>query len=134
MKTRPVQVTVVAWFLMVTCVLSMGTTLVMLGNPRVREMMAKSVLPIWGQYTFMAAALVIGLVSGFFLLKGKRWARTLYVSWTFFAFALSFATSPMKWAMLPGGLVYTVVVGLLFLPNANAYFADRLISENENAL
>jgi hypothetical protein len=124
MNKRPVVVTVIAWYLMVTC--GFGALMIpfTLRNPLAQDLMAKNPLPIWFQYTHMAVGLAIGIGAGFFMLKGKRWARSLYISWTALSLVLGAVTSPFKLALIPGVVVFAVTVVLLFLPIVKPFFAD----------
>lgn len=122
---RPVSVTVIAWFFIVTSGLSLVTSFFTMDNPQVRELMAKSPIPIPLQFALMYLGLAISLVSGFALLNGRDWGRKLYVGWSCVGFMIGFATSPMKGALIPGLVFFIVVVFLLFRPRANAFFTGH---------
>jgi hypothetical protein len=122
---RPVSVTVIAWILLVTGGLSLVTSFFTMDNPQVRELMAKSPLPIPLQYVLMYLGLTISLVSGFAMLRGCDWGRKLYVGWSCVGFLIGFATSPMKFALMPGLVFFIVIVFFLFRPRANAYFTGH---------
>ncbi len=122
MKKRPTSVTVIAWILIVTGGLSLITTTLMMNNPMVEELMGQSLIPIPVQYAMMYFGLLVTLTSGIAMLKGKNWARLLYVIWTAVAFLITAGTSPMKTALIPGLVLYLVVVFFLFRPKPNQYF------------
>lgn len=131
MKKRPLQVTIVAWFLMVTGAISLITTTMMMGNTMVQELMAKSPLPRGIQYGMAYTGLLVAVTSGYFMLEGRRWARTVYVTWGAIGFITSLITSPMKWALIPGLVVFAVIVTLLFLPDSNAFFSPKKPATDE---
>jgi len=68
--------------------------------------------------------LLVLIISGVAMLKGLNWGRLLYVVWTAAEFVINVVTSPMKIAMIPGFLLYLVVVFFLFRPKANQFFAE----------
>lgn len=122
---RPTSVTVIVWILIVTGGISLVASTVNLNNPMVAELMAKSPLPMPVQYLMLYAGFIITLISGLAMLRAQNWARFLYVAWSAFAFVVGLATSPMKAAMIPGLVVFAVIVFLLFREKANDYFSSN---------
>jgi hypothetical protein len=125
MPKRPTSIAVIAWILIVVAGISLITTTFTLNNPTVKELMSRSVIPVQLQFAMMYSGLLVQVVSGIALLKGKNWARLLYTIWTAVALAIGLATSPMKTAMVPGVVLFVVIVVFLFLPKANAYFKAK---------
>jgi len=123
MKKRPTSITVIAWILIVMGGISLITSTISLNNPTAKELMGRSLIPIPVQYVMMYVGLFITLVSAIAMLKGKNWARFLYVIWGIIGFIVGITTSPMKTAMIPGMVIFIVVVIFLFRPKANEYFA-----------
>ena len=130
MKTRPASVTVVAWILIVMGVLSLITSTITINNPLARDLMSKSPIPVSVQFAMMYAGLLIMIVSGIAMFKGQNWARWLYVIWSVLGLVIGFATSPMKAAMIPGLILFLIIVFFLFRPMANAYFSAAESSDN----
>ena len=122
MKPRPTSVTVIAWVLIVGSVLTLFTTLLTLNNPKVQELMARSSIPIPAQYAVAYTGLAIRLLCGIAMLNAKNWSRVLYAVWGGLMLLISFATSPMKLAMIPATLFFAIIVLLLFQPRASDYF------------
>ena len=122
MGERPKSVTVIAWFLIVTGVISTFTSLSSLNNPMVKELMSKSPLPISLQYAMMYIGLAITVLNGIGMLKGQGWARLLYVVWGVFGSLVGLVTSPMKVAMIPGLVIFAIIVFFLYQPAATQYF------------
>jgi cytochrome b561 len=102
--------------------ISLVTSIVSFNNPIVKEIMSKNRIPINIQYVMMYAGLLVMLVSGVAMLKGQNWARLLYICWSIIGFIIGIATSPMKAAMIPGIIVFLVIVFFLFRPKANEFF------------
>ncbi len=87
--------------------------------------MAKSMVPIPVQYFMMCAGLLASVVTGIFMLRGANWARMLYIIWSALGFLFSFITSPARLAVIPGFLLYLVIVFFLLRPIATAFFTGN---------
>lgn len=122
---RPTSITVIAWFLIAAASLSVILSVVLIGNPITKELMAKDPVPIPLQYLILYLSPAISIVAGIAMLKRKNWGRFLYAVWGVVGFVIGIASSPMKAAMIPGFIFYVIVVIFLFLPKANMYFSPR---------
>jgi hypothetical protein len=122
MKERPKSITVVCWILIAMGGISLISSTLSLNNPVVQEVMAKSQIPVSIQYVMMYTGLLIMLGCGIAMLKGHNWARWLYVCWSILGFIIGVATSPMKMMMIPGIIIFFIIVFFLFRPKANEYF------------
>jgi hypothetical protein len=120
---RPTSITVISWILIVVGVISPITTTAALNNPMAKELMARSPIPPPVQYAMLYVGILVMIVSGVAMLKALNWGRLLYVIWSAAGSVISFATSPMKIALIPGLLLYLVAVFFLFRPKANRFFA-----------
>ncbi|MBK1859440.1 hypothetical protein [Cerasicoccus arenae] len=103
----------------------------MINNPMVRDLMAKSPIPIPIQYAISYAGLLVMIVSGIAMLKGKNWARYLYVIWSLAGSVMGIATSPMRTAMIPGVVLFMVFAFFLFRPKATSFFLLHKEAGNE---
>lgn len=108
----------------------MVSSTVSLNISMVRELMAKSPVPILLQFVMIYVGLLITIVSGIAMLKGQTWARLLYVGWSIIGSVVGVLTSPMKAAMIPGLVVFAVITFFLFRPKANEYFSKREIVDS----
>ena len=125
MTKRPTSISIISWILIVIGAISLITTTAMINNLTVRDMMAESPMPVSVQYAMSYFGLLVMIVSGAAMLKGRNWARYLYVIWSLVGFVIGIATSPMKVAMIPGFVVFLVVAFFLFRPKAAAFFVPR---------
>jgi hypothetical protein len=96
----------------------------------VKDLMNKSPIPIPIQYVMLCVGLVISIVAGISMLRGKAWARLLYVAWSSIGFVTSLATSPVKLPLLPGIVVFGVMVFFLYRPRANEFFSSTLATHD----
>lgn len=124
MRKRPTSVSVIAWILIIKSGMSLIMGTVILNNPKGKEIIAKSLLSVPLLYTILYVGILITIVSGIGMLKGKNWARILYVVWSVINFSISFATSPMKPIFIPGVVLFGVITFFLFRPKANDYFSS----------
>ncbi|WP_188705274.1 hypothetical protein [Silvimonas iriomotensis] len=127
---RPVSITIIGWFLIVTAAFSLISVVFTFNNPMVRALMEKSPLPIPIQFLLTFVGLLVTVISGVALLKRRHWARLLYSGWSVLGFAVSLATSPMKPALIPGLVIFLIIVFFLFRPTANQYFAAQTDTAN----
>jgi hypothetical protein len=70
------------------------------------------------------AGLTIGFVGGYFILKGKNWARWLIVGWPALVLFFNLVTSPMRWMLIPGAFYIAALAYFLFRRDANEFFAS----------
>jgi hypothetical protein len=122
MVERPKSITVIAWFLIVQGTISIFASLTSLNNPTVKELMAKSPLLIFLQYAMLFVGLAVSIASGIGMLKGHGWARLLYAVCGVFVFLVDLVTSPTKAAMVPGLVVFAIIVFFLYRPASTQYF------------
>jgi len=122
MQPRPISVTIICWFLIITSGISLAPGALSYNNPAVMEIMKQSVLPIVVQYIFMIVSAAITLLSGVLMLKGKVKGRLIYVVWSIISLVIGTSVSPAKAMMIPGVVLFIIFVILLFRPKANAFF------------
>ncbi|MDR2637422.1 MAG: hypothetical protein LBB55_03710 [Zoogloeaceae bacterium] len=122
---RPTSVSVIALILIATSSLSLYAYTANINDPMARDLMAQNPLPVSLQFAMVCAGLLAGVVSGIAMLKGRNWARTLYLFLGAIVFVIGMLTSPMKMALIPGAVFFVIVVFFLFRPAANAYFSKR---------
>lgn len=122
MKQRPTSITVVSWVLIVLGAISLIGTIITMNNPAATELMSRSAIPVLVQYVLTYIGIVIMVACGIMMLKGQGWARFLYVVWTMIGFVIGLLTAPVKVAMVPGLVVFLIIVFFLFRRAANEYF------------
>jgi len=125
MKKRPTSITVIAWFLIVSGVISIFTTAMgfMREDPMAEKLMAENLLPIPVQFVFSYIGLLISIACGIGMLKGKNWSRLLYVYWTAFALLVTALTFPLKTMVIPGAVFYAVILFFLYRKMVCEYFS-----------
>jgi hypothetical protein len=130
MMKRPTSVSVIAWFLIVTAVLTGLSSIYAMNDPLTQSLMAKSVLPVSVQYVLMYVGLAITLAAATAMLKGKHWGRLLYLGWGVVGLVIGALTSPMKAALIPGAVMLIIFGFFLFRPKATAYFNQRVAAND----
>lgn len=121
---RPTAVSVISWILIVVSVLNLLTTTVSANHPLVLELMKKNPLPIPAQFAMIYIGLTVSLVSGIAMLGGHNWGRWLYAIWGSLGMIFGVATSPIKTMMIPGIILFVVMVCFLFQPATSRFFVQ----------
>jgi hypothetical protein len=127
MVYRPASVTVISWWLIMVGISSLFSAVhfALRPNPNVQKVIAENPLPTYVQHGLMISGTVVHLVCGFFILRGRNWARILFVTWAVISICLSPVTSPYKLFIIPGAMIFAIEAYFLFRPAANAFFADN---------
>lgn len=123
MRGRPLSLSIIGWFLVVTGALGVVGTLMVTRNPMAMRIYEQSPLPLSVHIGIGLAGTVITVLSGYGILKGLGWSRFLYVGWSLIGFVISFLTIPVTSLLVLGIAFFAVIVFLLFRPAANAWFA-----------
>jgi len=124
MNQRPISITLIAWYLIIASIFGMIMLLVSLHNPTMQASLKQSSMPIPVQLIWICIAALINLICGIAFLKGKNWARFIYLIFGSLGFAISLLTmhSSMRLAALPGIVVFIMLICFLFTAKANAFF------------
>lgn len=125
MIRRPISVTVISCIQIATGILSLlGITIRFVRDGSIAyEVIADSPVPVPIQYLMSFVGMAVLVVCGYFMLKGKNWARWLCVGWGVVGLLFSVTTSPMTWMLVPGTIYLIIVAYFLFRPDANQFFA-----------
>jgi NAD/NADP transhydrogenase beta subunit len=124
MKKRPVSITVIAWILLVINALSLLGSLLTFNNPVTREQMAQSSVPVPLQYAVSFLMLAVSILCAIFMLRGANWARVLYLVAGAIGLLFGFLTAPSIVWVIPGVVIYALIVFFLLRPKATAYFTQ----------
>ena len=124
MGERPTSVTVIAWFLIVTGIISIISSVISIinPNPMVEEIMSRNPLPVPIQELLQYIGIAVSIVSGIYMLDGANWARFLYVVWSFIGILISIIALPNLIFVIPGLIFWIVITSFLFRSQANDYF------------
>ncbi len=122
MNKRPLSITFIAWFLIVTGTFSALVMLISRNNPVFLEELAKNPIPVPIQLAIAFLGLAISIFSSIFMLRGANWSRFLYVGWCVISILITLVTSPAKATAIPGIIIFGIIVFFLFQPKANEFF------------
>lgn len=125
MEKRPLSLTIIGWFLVVTGLFAAYSTLTIGSNEMARQMIADSGLSLRFQQAMGVISALVGLVSAYGIFKGLPWSRVLYVGWSIIALAVGLMTSPFKGMLMLSALFIAVIAYFLFRPEADAWFAAK---------
>lgn len=111
--TRPTSVTVVAWFVIAFAWMA---ALALLAES---ALTFKTTPP--RQWLFTLCSALVTSTCGIFMLKGRNWARWVYVVWSILV--LAYALTEVRPILLaPGAIMMAAFAFLLFGASANRYF------------
>ncbi len=127
MSVRPKSISIISWFLIVTGCMSLVSPALTYNNPEVIKVMELNALSVSIQFIMMFAGSLVTVVSGIGILKGKNYARILYVSWTSLSIIISLFTLPVKTMMIPGIAFFAIISFFLFRAKSRSYFSDEFM-------
>lgn len=122
MPKRPLSVSIIARLLIVLGAVSLFMTISFFNSPEVRAALAHNTLPIPVQYAMGIVGLSVMVISGLAMLRGRHWGRVLYITWTLFGTLVGLFTVPQKLTLIPGFVLFLIMIFFLFRPAANAFF------------
>ena len=125
MRARPLSVTIVGWFLIVSGILSLASVPIALNNPLTRAALENGPLPFAFQIGWSIGTAILTLVCGWFILKGANWARILYIAASVAGLAITLATGRVTTLVLIAAGLLAVIAFILFRRPANDFFAGR---------
>lgn len=137
MTQRPLSVSIIARVLIFFGVLSLVTTLAtfvamtFFGHREMLAALERNPLPIPVQYAMGITGLSVMVIAGVAMLRGRHWGRVLYIAWTLFGTLVGVLTTPQKLTLIPGFVLFLIMVFFLFRPAANAFF--RAVQEETRA-
>ncbi|HSC79657.1 MAG TPA: hypothetical protein VLC08_04850 [Chitinolyticbacter sp.] len=117
--------TIIAWALIIFGAILAVSTLLAMNDPALIEQMRRSPMPIPVQYAITAASLLLMMIAGIAMLKGRNWARQLCVIASIIGLLIGLAISPIKAILLPGMVILFALIFFLFSPRANYFFHVR---------
>jgi len=120
---RPLSVTIVGWWLVVTSLLGAYSSATLASNPLAMQLALRSPVPLQVQEIF-------GVINGFGMaicgvavLKGTPWARSIFIGWSFVGFLFGIFVIGLLMSALFCGLSVGVTMIFLSRPRANEWFS-----------
>lgn len=120
---RPLSITIISWFLIITSLLSIATTSMTWDDPEVVALMELNTMPLPVQFAMIVIGTLVMLVAGVLMLKGRNAGRMAYVVWTALSMIVGLFTAPALAMLIPGLLFFLVIVFFLFRSAGNAWFS-----------
>ncbi|MEO6361396.1 MAG: hypothetical protein ABIO43_12620 [Sphingomicrobium sp.] len=125
MEKRPLSLTIIGWFLMISAVLSLFGTLTMGSNPVAMKMLEQMQVSLAFQQAMAVIGAVVAAISAYGIFKGLPWSRVLYAGWSVIGLVVGFFISPAKLVMLLSVVFAAVIIYFLFRPAADRWFAAK---------
>ena len=124
MKERPRSITIIGWFLIVLPSLAFLSEALIWIYFKHRNSIEGLLIPNGTQIALLCVSVLINVICGIFILKGRTWARILYVVQAVINLANDFVFHPLASDVL-ALLVFLVIVFFLFRPKVNEYFSSE---------
>lgn len=118
MKDRPLSITIIGWFFIISGCIALLSALLPMGDATTAERVAD-----FKSHWMVHLAHLAQLVSGLFMLRGHNWARWLLVAWIAFHIVISALHSFLQLALHV--IIFSVILFFLFRRPAAEYFASR---------
>jgi len=125
MGKRPLSLTIIAWFLLISALFSIYSVATVKSNPIAMKMIEQMHVSLLFQQVMSGFGFIVLVACAYGIFKGQPWSRVLYTGWGIIGGIVGFITSPMKLVMLFGLLFFAVIVFFLFRPAANGWFAAK---------
>lgn len=127
MKNRPLSVTIICWFIMISNAISILPLMGVFGseyNALTEEIMSQSPMPVVVQKGFAFTGIAISIICGFYMLQAHNWARMLFVAASVVGLIVGFINAPLKSVLIPGVVLFGVMTYFLYRPNTREYFSN----------
>ena len=128
---RPTSLTIIGWLLIAMGIFGLISQLTMQDNPAVQQVLAESPLPASVHMILGIIGAIVGVVSGYGVLKGMNWSRFLYVGWSAVGLVIGLLTTPFTSIMVLSLVFVGVFAFFLFRPAANDWFNGQAIKAAE---
>lgn len=125
MGKRPLSLTIIAWFLVVTALFGLYGAATMGSNPLVMKMIEQSGVSLLVEQVWGAIGSVVTLAIAYGIFKGQPWSRVLYVVWGIIGLVVGYFISPMPLVLMLSVVFLIVISAFLFRDRANEWFAAR---------
>ena len=125
MANRPLSLTIIGWFLIISGLFGLYGALNIRSNEIAMRMIEDMGMSVGLQQAVSVFGALIALACAYGIFKGQPWSRVLYVGWAVISLAIGFATSPMRGVILLSFLFVAVVAFFLFRPAADEWFRAK---------
>jgi len=120
---RPLSVTIVGWWLIVTSLLGVYHSATMHSDPLALRIALKSPVSLQVQEIFGIINGIGLALCGIAILRGRSWARAAFVGWSLVGFFFGIFAIGFLVSAIFVGLSVGVIMYFLCRPRANEWFA-----------
>ena len=125
MVKRPLSLTIIMWFLIVTSLFGLYSVFTIRSNPVAMKMIEQMGVPILYQQVWGVLGTIVALVVAYGIWKGQPWSRVLYVVWGVIGLVVGYFISPMPVVLALSLIFLIVIAAFLFGDRGNEWFAAR---------
>ena len=121
MMKRPISITIIGWWLIVTGLLGALDSALMEMNPGAVQLASAAMIPVDVQASFGAVNGFVIAACGMGLLKGLWWSRLAYLGWSLIGLVFGFFISPILFIVALVAF-YGITLSILCRRSANLWF------------
>ena len=132
MQNRPLPLTIIGWWMLISAVFTTFSVATMGSNPMVLGMLEQMHVSLQFQQALGAIGVIVALASAYGLFKGQPWSRVLFLGWSIVGTAIAAVTSPIKSLLIFSAIIVVAMAYFLFRGDANRYFAAKGLQLTRN--
>jgi len=122
MTDRPISVSVIAWTLCICGILAIFIFFMQFISATTQKSIPGSSVPVQILRTVSLMSVVIHVACGYFILRGRKLARTVFLFWVPIQLLFNLVTLPLVIPAIIDLLKFLTVSFYLFRPMAQAFF------------
>lgn len=122
MTARPLSISIISWIFIATGGITLLAGLLPLTSGITASQEAIAGVESRGSLEFVLALVIrlLAVIGGAYMLRGSNWARWLLVAWMGYHLVISIFHSGFE--LIMHGLIFGVIIFVLFRPVASVYF------------
>lgn len=136
-KNRPVSISIISWFLIVSGCLAFLGALSLPGiynNPQYQDLIKAQGGSLGRDLVLAIIGSAVNIISGIVMLKAINWGRYLYLWANGISFLLSFVIHKFNLLIIPSIILYIVICVFLTRKAASDFFTPKLQSRPDEAV
>jgi hypothetical protein len=131
MNKRPGTVTFIAWFSIIYNIFAL-ILISWFANNFITKIgmdlaLSKNPMPLQIQYWLIYFYILSSIGCGMGMLMGNNWARLIYTGLSMFSIVTGFLFPSSQSQAVPIAIVTSIILVLLYLPNATRYFTRSIL-------
>jgi len=122
MDKRPLSLTIIAWFLVITGLFGLYGVLTIGSNEAMMQMVEANGGSLRAQQAIGVVGCLVSAVCAYGIFKGQPWSRVLYAGFGIVSLVFNLITGAALSMTILSALIVAVIAIFLFRPAANEWF------------